>query len=442
MSIRSLITVGSLACGMTLAGVLPQHTANAQVEVAGNTSEDIHKPFFVDAISFAYATPPQSRLDVFILVGYESLTFVNHDNRYDASYEVTVSLQDSSNALVNEKTWSEEVRGITFDESVSSSGYSLTQRVFVLTPGRYQLTVTMIDKESKLSRRYLRQVAVSDFAHPEFSLSDIMLVSKLSLKGEKKSITPNVSPNVGDVPGAFYAYFEVYNRMGLDSVRLNAAVVTEKGEQKFEFDTLETLHAGRNEKFIRINHSTFPLGDYRLLIRAYPVRSAGVGEAPLLGATLRPFMVRWQGLPTGVNDIDLAIDQLRYIAKDSEMSSLKEAKTPEEKQAKFLEFWKKRDPNPNTPRNERMEEYYARVEYANKHFKHYIEGWRTDMGMVFIIFGAPNDVSRHPFEIDSKPYEIWRYYGMNYDFVFVDETGFGDYRLTSPLWEVWQRPRD
>jgi GWxTD domain-containing protein len=143
-----------------------------------------------------------------------------------------------------------------------------------------------------------------------------------------------------------------------------------------------------------------------------------------------------------VNDIDLAIDQLRYIAKDSEISSLKEAKTPEEKQAKFIEFWKKRDPNPNTPRNERMEEYYSRVEYANKHFKHYIEGWRTDMGMVFIIFGPPNDVSRHPFEIDSKPYEIWRYYGMNYDFVFVDETGFGDYRLTSPLWEVWQRPRD
>jgi GWxTD domain-containing protein len=107
-----------------------------------------------------------------------------------------------------------------------------------------------------------------------------------------------------------------------------------------------------------------------------------------------------------------------------------------------MEFWKARDPNPNTPRNEKMEEHYARVEFANKHFKHYLDGWRTDMGMVYIIFGPPNNVERHPFDIDAKPYEIWSYYELNHQFIFVDQTGFGDYRLTTPIWDVWQRPRN
>jgi len=62
--------------------------------------------------------------------------------------------------------------------------------------------------------------------------------------------------------------------------------------------------------------------------------------------------------------------------------------------------------------------------------------------MIYIIFGAPNNVDRHPFEVDSKPYEIWAYYELNYSIVFVDETGFGDYRLQTPIWEIWQRLRN
>ncbi|MEJ2052761.1 MAG: hypothetical protein P8X42_02465 [Calditrichaceae bacterium] len=29
----------------------------------------------------------------------------------------------------------------------------------------------------------------------------------------------------------------------------------------------------------------------------------------------------------------------------------------------------------------------------------------------------------------SQPYQIWRYYALRKTFVFIDKTGFGDYRL-------------
>jgi hypothetical protein len=64
------------------------------------------------------------------------------------------------------------------------------------------------------------------------------------------------------------------------------------------------------------------------------------------------------------------------------------------------------------------------------------------MGMVYIIFGTPNNIERHPFDIDARPYEIWTYYENNREFIFVDISGFGDYRLQTPIWDVFgTRPR-
>jgi GWxTD domain-containing protein len=411
----------------------------AQVEMSGPVP-DARGLFTMDAIAFA-GTGSESRLDVFVQVGYDALTFVKREELYDASYEMTVTLSDSAGGLVSEKMWTEEVKGASFDQSVSSSAFRVTQRMFQVQPGEYRLTAAIRDQESKMVRRIETRIPVTDFSLGKLAVSDIFLLARVSQKGDLRSIAPNVTSNVGDIPDAFYFYIELYNRASLDSVRLISTVLNEKKSQALEVDTLVALHPGKNEKILRIPHGILPLGDYRLFVRAFPANVQGAPDTGYLAVTNRVIIVRWRGMPRSLKDLDLAIEQVRYIAKDDEYSVLKEAKTPEEKQTKFLEFWKKRDPNPNTPRNERMEEYYQRVEYADKHFGHYQPGWRTDMGMVYLIFGPPSSVERHPFDIDAKPYEVWTYYDISYSFVFLDETGFGDYRLVTPLWEVYNRVR-
>jgi GWxTD domain-containing protein len=416
--------------------------APAQVEVSGARLDVQESMFFVDAMSFASQTGTDSRLDVFTQIGYDALSFVKQNEAYNAAYEMTISIFDSTSTLVSEKLWTEEVKGVPFERSVSPALSSITQRVFEIKPGSYMLRVVMRDKESGVSRQATRKILVPNFSQPDFSLSDIMLLSRVSTQAGKRSITPYISANVGAIPEAFFAYIEVYNARKLDTIHLLTDVVNEKSERILRVDTLVALNPGRNERILRIPHTTLPLGDFRLLVRARSAHDSLDENTASLAATNRQIYVRWSGMPRSVKDLDVAIEQVRYIAKDDELSMLKDAETQEEKQTRFMEFWKKRDPNPNTPRNERMEEYYARVEYANKHFTHYIEGWRSDMGMVYIIFGAPSNVDRHPFEVDSKPYEVWAYYELNYSFVFIDQTGFGDYRLETPLWEVWQRPRN
>jgi len=138
-----------------------------------------------------------------------------------------------------------------------------------------------------------------------------------------------------------------------------------------------------------------------------------------------------------INDLDVAIDELMYVASKDEMDSLRSV-AGEQKREAFLSFWKKRDPTKETDVNELMQEYYQRIDFANKNFSHYVDGWKTDRGNVYVVFGEPSNIERHPLDIDAKPYEVWTYYDQNRTFVFIDETGFGDYRLRDPIWEQWR----
>jgi GWxTD domain-containing protein len=56
--------------------------------------------------------------------------------------------------------------------------------------------------------------------------------------------------------------------------------------------------------------------------------------------------------------------------------------------------------------------YFRRVELANIFFSSYKEGWKTDRGMIFLVFGLPDEVNR------NGQYEVWSYKSMNVKFTF------------------------
>ncbi|HZY10215.1 MAG TPA: GWxTD domain-containing protein, partial [Bacteroidota bacterium] len=208
-------------------------------------------------------------------------------------------------------------------------------------------------------------------------------------------------------------------------------------------DTIgQRLGAAKQTTFLKIKSSELVSGEYTIDVKAIPVSANSEQQSSSLTASSsRSFTMRWRELPHSIFDLDLAIDQLQYITERETIEDMKKA-PPEKKREMWRDFWKKKDPTPSTERNEMMDEYFARVEYANKNFGHYLDGWKTDRGMIYIIFGPPSNIERHPFDSNAKPYEIWMYYEHSREFVFVDSTGFGDYRLETPIWDVWRtRPR-
>jgi GWxTD domain-containing protein len=82
------------------------------------------------------------------------------------------------------------------------------------------------------------------------------------------------------------------------------------------------------------------------------------------------------------------LEPLAYISNDDEMNSMRNS--PRLKVA-LDEFWIERGGNIEKAR-ELIRIYYTRVRYANYYFNSFKEGWRTDRGMIYIIYGPPDRV--------------------------------------------------
>ncbi len=409
-------------------------SARAQ-EVTGLPVQEVAR-FYVDILSYASDSSGKSRVDFYLEVPHRTLQFVKEGDVFHASYEVFLTILDSADRQVNESFWREEIDTDNFEETVSLQSGKLSQKVFFLLPARYTILTQVRDTETKKSGLVKRVVVVRDVSSSALSMSDPMFIRNLSYENGKTVVVPNITTNIGEAKTGFYIFFETYNTGSADSVSFMLNIRNIKGEI-IQKDSLKMfVPAGKKSFFPNINSGRLGAGDYTLELALLPSVPQG---AKILVA--KPFMVRWQGLPVSIENLDLAVDQLQYITDEEQIDAMKKLPS-DEKRLRFQDYWKKKDPSPNTERNELMEEYYGRIEYANKNFGHYTEGWKTDRGMVYIIFGAPNNIERHPFDIDAKPYEIWTYYQLDREFVFVDMSGFGDYRLQTPIWDIWRtRPR-
>ncbi len=106
---------------------------------------------------------------------------------------------------------------------------------------------------------------------------------------------------------------------------------------------------------------------------------------------------------------------------------------PVEAKREFMyTFWKARDENPSDERNQYFLDYLKRITESNdKYSAAKKNGWKTDRGRVYLVYGRPSEIERYPNQIESKPYEIWRYESLEGGVVFVfgDVSGYNDYQL-------------
>jgi len=141
------------------------------------------------------------------------------------------------------------------------------------------------------------------------------------------------------------------------------------------------------------------------------------------------------------------IDDVDPILTQAERDAWKKLATDDEREKFIEDFWRARDPDPDTEENEFKTEYFERVAYANEHFSSGKPGRLTDRGRIYIKFGKPDDVESHPAggayerpsyegggSTSTYPFEKWFYrYIPNVrsgvELEFVDPTGSGEYRL-------------
>ncbi len=126
--------------------------------------------------------------------------------------------------------------------------------------------------------------------------------------------------------------------------------------------------------------------------------------------------------------LDKAIEHMAYIAEGAVWDSLKNAQTLEEKKNWFNQFWQQYYQTSGSDRNPVREEYFRRIRYSNRKFHDGSEGWRSDRGRIYIVYGQPDEVHRSTDNM-MRHREIWIYQKIEKQFVFLDANGTGSYRL-------------
>jgi GWxTD domain-containing protein len=394
--------------------------------------EDRQQVFFVDQAAFREKIGERFRLEVYYKIFTKALTFVKQEERFKASYEVEMFVSNKINKQVTGTSMEEDYLVDSYQDTRSPSDFLINQLSLSLYSGRYKLRVRFIDHNSGSVFEQERDFNIPSRNEKKILFSDIQFIRHLSdSTGESKfnrrgkMVVPSVSRRFGDIDPVLLLYYEIYNGQNEAKPYLLSYEMDHKNQAFMHRETtMVMLGTEPLSLFDSLSLEDFPTGYYSLKIS---LLEGGQEKAKVE----EEFQVDWSYLNLLKNDYLKAIEQLRYVASSKEMKNLKEI--PEEEHLeKWLEFWKSKDPTPGTPENELKEEYYRRLKYVNQNFALPTkEGWETDMGMIYMVYGHPDEVENHPFDRDVRAYQRWYYYKKHLVFLFTDR-GDGEYELQPP----------
>ena len=427
----------AITAGLPLAAPARQLAVNEEVKVS--------------AVRFYRAEASLTQVKAFIQVPLSVLTA---SGAQTLVYRVGVQLKDSTGLVLTEEAWP-----LQHAPALQEPGaFTVNSVEFIIRPGKYRLEVVVEDSVSGrkmqtgteligypgrpeasdlvLSPLMRQYVADSQPLATEWRSGQILVTSIAQVR---------LNPAKRDGSKIFYL-MEAYTSAA-DSGTMQVTIRDSAGKQIVQTPPARVqLGAGGGVLRGQLNLEGLPPGKYGLTVAVKlgavtTERSAGFTMSDLQAELNRQAALAQADRVTdegyfrvlGEEELDRAAEPLEYIAEGRELRSYRGA-TVEAKRRFLVEFWRRRDPDSLTPRNEVREEFYGKIAYADSNFRERgagtTPGWKTDRGRVFAKYGAPNEVLDRERRGRTLPYLVWRYTRMRDTwFVFSDRSGLSSYKL-------------
>lgn len=408
----------------------------------------------VDFASF-YVTDSISRVEVYYSFPQDFMkSYIDEeDSQEKVKGDLLVNILDlDTEQILLNKNWS-------FDYGIDTTKKDITGLLkFRLNPGNYQFTLIGKDlTDQSIVDTSKFQTKITKRPTKRFSISDIQVATSITKSSNKNSLfwknTYEVVPYPSSLFGSkigkpvLFFYSEFYNinkKEKPGKLKVEHYLFDANNNQKY-----------RKAKFIpRKNNSVVDVGlinitDYHSGIYSLVVAIADTVREDAVKSTKKVYIYNPDVKDTmmvdkGANkfltsefavmskkELNRAFEKVTYIASQSEKSRWDDLNGKEAKRKFLYDFWERRDTVRTTRRNEFKKIYYKRIEQASRKFGKYREGWKTDKGRVYVLYGAPADIERHPNVRNTVPYEIWHYDNIEggVKFVFADFSGLDSYRL-------------
>lgn len=376
---------------------------------------------FVAAVRFLAGPSSDSTLAlVGVSLANNALSFRRATDVFEARYRVDVTFRVAGR-FVAQFSRDEAVRVASFQETQRSDESVVFQGSALVPPESLTATVALYDLSSGTFSR-----AEADFTVPRLgdpgSVSPLVAVHRATPRADRRAV-PDLLMN----PRATVPYGQDTLRFYLEAYALpRPETLVVRG----------ALRQGETE----IWRDTVVLGPDSLVAAAMitlPPESLAVGElsfeviSPSTPPATRAYALVSFSDQWVVVNLDETLSLLRYFGHEAELDALRQAPI-ERRSALWHAFWSETDPDPLTPENEALDEYFHRVQVANDRFREQgLPGWLTDRGEVFITLGAPDEVYEAEGDLQGRQRVIrWSYVSHRVTLDFVDETGFGRFRLT------------
>lgn len=349
---------------------------------------------------------------------------------YQATMAVSVEVRDTLGVIRQRLRWSSTVYANTFEETNDKDAYRYGWQTVPIAPGSYALTLEVLDhkvgqpKRVKLNTVDYKQnkqhslVTSPTFARPVPS-KDRLLLRPFVLSGDIGFSGSDALAllQLADVSNTQFDYTIRQLPYGPRDIRwwneeeIVGQVICSKTRrlQLSEFANtrdpfLEVTDKPKDSYSIGLAEINIPVS--ALVPGNYQLTMVAVGTTDTITV---PFRIVWETMPKSLRSLDYAIKMLKFTATPSAIDSIN-AGTDTERRSQLTSWWRHQDPTPTTTFNERMAEYYKRVDQAFAAFSTIQEpdGADTERAKVYVLFGPPTTVEKL-LTPDNEPQERWTY---------------------------------
>jgi GWxTD domain-containing protein len=387
----------------------------------GLLAEGGETPFVGSLAFFAGATTDSTLMVLTVSLANRSLRFSREGDRYRSGYRVGLEVKRGTD-VVSTTVSEETVRVLAFRETQRTDESVLFRRVMALAPGTYDLRLTVRGDSVNNGSAIEATIGVPRLA--EGALSSPVPFFEATPRVNRDSLprilaTPRSTVVFGR-DSVLPIYLEGYGNAASFPVRVQ---VRPEGTSSVVWsDSLSLTRQGNLFSGV----VQVPLQKLGVGVMMVHVNRSGGSD------TLRApvFVAFGEDLP--VATFTEMLDYLRYYVSAPRLSAMRDA-APEMRARLWAEFVRESDPIPETATHEGLRDYFGRMARANLQFREEGgPGWLTDRGRAFVSLGTPDQVIEPNInDLNQRGRtQIWEYRQHRLAIVFVDQTGFGRWRMT------------
>ncbi len=379
-------------------------------------------PFFNADLSVAVDSSSRAKVRAVVSVPYPELNWVKDEAGYSAGVAIVIELRplQGSKRLYGD-SWEHRLKIADYATTSSMRNQLVETREFAVPPGRYNVRVSLRDVRALMVAEVRDRLDVADVSRIPVTFSDL----ELGLVDSTGHFTTFPSRQFGFNSDALGVRASVLDRRAGPwprSYSYHWRVVDESSAPIRQGDTTLTVTRSAEPVVLRPAHGELFIGGYAFELE--------LRDGKTVWRTSRAFEVDESGPPRG-REYEQMLEALAYIADGPEIEAMR-TKAEADQGAAWEAFWRRRDPTPDTPRNEYQIEFFRRLRYADQHFLGFGPGWRSDMGRAYIRYGPPDQIEQRQPTAAQPGLEVW-YYNQPYRrLVFSDREGFGRFTLLNP----------